>query len=135
MGFGEIYSALQLGVVDGQENPIAHILTQKWYEVQKFFSLTSHQHNVEPLLMSKVIFDSLKPEYQKILLEEGKAAALISRKMVDDEEAGQLKELEKLIKVNKIAAQQPFATAVAPVYEAAKKKYGAAIIEKIQAIK
>jgi TRAP-type C4-dicarboxylate transport system substrate-binding protein len=55
--------------------------------------------------------------------------------MVDDEETGQLKELEKLIKVNKIAAQQPFATAVAPVYEAAKKKYGAAIIEKIQAIK
>ena len=79
--------------------------------------------------------DDLKPEYQKILLDEGKAAALISRKMVDDEEAGQLKELEKLIKVNKIASQQPFATAVAPVYEAAKKKYGAAIIEKIQAIK
>lgn len=135
MGFGEIYSSLQLGVVDGQENPIAHILTQKWYEVQKFFSLTGHQHNVEPLVMSKIIFDGLKPEYQKLLLDEGKAAALVSRKMVDDEEAGQLKELEKVIKVNKVPSLQPFATAATPVYDSAKKKYGAAIIEKIQGIK
>lgn len=135
MGFGEIYSALQLGTVDGQENPIAHILTQKWYEVQKFFSLTGHQHNVEPLVMSKIIFDGLKPEFQKILLEQGRAHALVSRKMVVEDEAKQLAELEKLIKVNAIPSQKPFVDAVASVYDTAKKRYGVTIIEKIQATK
>lgn len=131
MGFGEIYSALQLGVVDGQENPIAHILTQKWYEVQKFFSMTNHQHNVEPLVMSKIIFDGLKPEFKKILLEEAKAHAAVSRKMVEDMENDQLKDLEKLIAVNKVPSLEPFQKGVGAVYDAAKKKYGATVIDKI----
>lgn len=134
MSFGEIYSALQLGTVDGQENPIAHILTQKWYEVQKYFSLTNHQHNVEPLCMSKIIFDTLKPEYQKILLEEGKNFAAVSRKMVVDDEAKQLEELKKLIAVNTVEDSKPFQDACKPVYEDARKKYGA-IVDQILAVK
>ncbi|GHV52261.1 C4-dicarboxylate ABC transporter [Deltaproteobacteria bacterium] len=134
MSFGEIYSALQLGTVDGQENPVAHMLTQKWYEVQKFFSLTGHQHNVEPLLISKIIFDSLKPEAQKILLEEGKAHSLVSRKMVVDDEQGQLKELESKIAVNKVADMKPFLDACKPVYDDARKKYGS-IVDEILAVK
>ncbi len=126
MGFGEVYSALQLGTVDGQENPVGHILTQKWYEVQKFFSLTGHQHSVEPLLMSKIIFDSLKPEYQKILLEEAKAFAKVSRDMVVSDEAKQLEELKKLIAVNTVdaSALKAFQDACKPVYEEARKTYG-----------
>jgi tripartite ATP-independent transporter DctP family solute receptor len=131
MGFGEIYSALQLGTVDGQENPIAHILTQKWYEVQKFFSLTRHQHGVEPLLMSKIIFDGLKPEYQKILIEEGIAHAAVSRKMVTADEAQQLQQLEKLITVNNIDDITAFKDACKPVYDKYTEKYG----DKIQLIR
>jgi tripartite ATP-independent transporter DctP family solute receptor len=133
MSFGEIYSALQLGTVDGQENPIAHILTQKWYEVQKFFSLTSHQHNVEPLCMSKLIFDGLKPEYQKILLEEGKAHSAVSRAMVMDDENGQLEELKTKIAVNVVPDLKPFQDACKPVYDDARKKYGA-IVDQILAV-
>lgn len=134
MSFGEIYSVLQLGTVDGQENPIAHILTQKWYEVQKYFSLTNHQHNVEPLCMSKIIFDSLKPEYKKILLEEAKAHAAVSRNMVTDDEAKQLEELKTHIAVNSVADLKPFQDACAPVYDGARKKYGA-IVDQILAVK
>ena len=133
MGFGEIYSALQLGTVDGQENPVAHILTQKWYEVQKFFSLTFHQHNVEPLCMSKIIFDGLKPEYKKILLEEGKAHALVSRKMVTDDEDKQLEELKTKIAVNAVPDLKPFLDACKPVYDNARKTYGA-IVDQILAV-
>ncbi|MDR3362197.1 MAG: TRAP transporter substrate-binding protein [Desulfovibrio sp.] len=131
MSFGEIYSALQLGTVDGQENPIAHLLTQKWYEVQKFFSLTSHQHNVEPLVMSKMVFEGLKPEYQKILLEVGREHAKVSRKMVIDDEAGQLKKLEALIAINKVADMKPFRDAVKPVYEKYRKDFSA-YIDKVR---
>ncbi|SBV97230.1 Tripartite ATP-independent periplasmic transporter solute receptor, DctP family [uncultured delta proteobacterium] len=133
MSFGEIYSALQLGTVDGQENPIAHILTQKWYEVQKYFSLTGHQHNVEPLCMSKVIFDGLKPEYRTILLETGKEYAAVSRKMVTDDEAKQLEELKTKIAVNSVEDMKPFLDACKPVYDDARKKYGA-IVDQILAI-
>ncbi|MDR3176472.1 MAG: TRAP transporter substrate-binding protein [Desulfovibrio sp.] len=131
MGFGEIYSALQLGTVDGQENPIAHILTQKWYEVQKYFSLTYHQHNVEPLLMSKIVFDGLKPEYQRILIEEGKAHAPVSRKMVTDDEAGQLQKLSELIAVNKVDDLKPFQDACKPVHA----KFGEKYADKIKLIR
>ena len=134
MSFGEIYSALQLGTVDGQENPIAHILTQKWYEVQKFFSLTFHQHNVEPLCMSKIIFDALKPEYKKILLEEAKAHASVSRNMVTDDEAKQLEELKTKIAVNAVADLKPFQDACKSVYDNARQKYGA-IVDQILAVK
>ena len=44
MAFGELYSALQLGTVDGQENPLSHVQSQKFYEVQKYLSLTRHIH-------------------------------------------------------------------------------------------
>jgi tripartite ATP-independent transporter DctP family solute receptor len=134
MSFGEIYSALQLGTVDGQENPVAHILTQKWYEVQKYFSLTSHQHNVEPLCMSKIIFDSLKPEYRKILLEEGKAHAAVSRTMVMDDEGKQLEELKTKIAVNAVPDLKPFQAACKSVYDDARKKYGA-IVDQILAVR
>jgi TRAP-type C4-dicarboxylate transport system substrate-binding protein len=134
MSFGEIYSALQLGTVDGQENPVAHMLTQKWYEVQKFFSLTGHQHNVEPLLMSKIIFDSLKPDVKKLLMDAGKAHSLVSRKMVMDDEQGQLKELSSKIAVNKVENMKPFQDACKPVYDAARKKYGS-IVDEILAVK
>jgi tripartite ATP-independent transporter DctP family solute receptor len=134
MSFGEIYSALQLGTVDGQENPIAHILTQKWYEVQKYFSLTSHQHNVEPLCMSKIVFDSLKPEYQKILREEAKTHAAVSRGMVTAAEGGQLEELKTKIAVNAIADLKPFQDACKSVYDDARKKYGA-IVDQILAVR
>ncbi|MDR2799917.1 MAG: TRAP transporter substrate-binding protein [Desulfovibrio sp.] len=133
MSFGEIYSALQLGTVDGQENPIAHILTQKWYEVQKYFSLTTHQHNVEPLCMSKIIFDSLKPEYQKILLEEAKAHAAVSRTMVVAGESKQLEELKTKIAVNAISDLKPFQDACKSVYDDARKKYGA-IVDQVLAV-
>lgn len=133
MSFGEIYSALQLGTVDGQENPVAHILTQKWYEVQKYFSLTTHQHNVEPLCMSKIIFDSLKPEYQTILLEEGRAHAIVSRNMVTDDEANQLEELKTKITVNTVPDLKPFQEACKPVYDNARNKYGA-IVDQILAV-
>ncbi|MDR3073704.1 MAG: TRAP transporter substrate-binding protein [Deltaproteobacteria bacterium] len=134
MGFGEIYSALQLGTVDGQENPVAHILTQKWYEVQKFFSLTGHQHNVEPLVMSKTIFDALSPAHQKILKDEARAHAAVSRKMVMDDEGKQLEELSKLITVNKVADMNPFRELCKPVYAKFAEKY-AKYIDAVQAAK
>ncbi len=133
MSFGDIYSALQLGTVDGQENPIAHLLAQKWYEVQKYLSLTGHQHYVEPLLMSKVRFEKLTPEQQKILREEAQKVAVEIRKLATQDEDKMLEEVKKHMQVNEVSDKQPFMDAVKPVYEQARKQFGPEILEKIQA--
>jgi tripartite ATP-independent transporter DctP family solute receptor len=143
MASGEIYSALQLGTVDGQENAIGRILTDKLYEVQKYVSMTSHMHTVEPLVISKVVYDGMSPELQKILQEEGLAVATFSRNLVDELEKTQIEEIKKLIEVN-YPDPKPFMEASKPVYDffreqfdfpSFKEEFGSHVIDAIIAVK
>lgn len=133
ISFGELYSALQLGTADAQENPPAHILTKKFYEVQAYTSKTAHIYLGSPLIMNKAKLDAIPEEYRKILLETATEMAGIHLKMVNDLEDGQWAELAKL--GNKISEVDtgPFKTATAPVIEKFKGKLDAGIIEEIQA--
>jgi tripartite ATP-independent transporter DctP family solute receptor len=72
MAFSEVYLALQQGVVDGQENPLAQIVTMKFYEVQKYLMLTGHALNPEILLMNEKKFQSLSKAQQNMLLKGAK---------------------------------------------------------------
>ena len=64
MAFGELFTALQQGVVDGQENPAAHIFTSRFFEVQKYISLTAHTYSAEPLLVSMGVWNKLPEKYR-----------------------------------------------------------------------
>lgn len=132
MPFSDIYSALQLGTVDGQENPIAHLLAQKWYEVQKYLSLTGHQHYVEPLLMSQERFQKLTPEQQQILKEEAQKMAIEIRKMATQDEEKMLEQVKQYMQVNEVADKKPFMDAVQPVYESVEKQFPG-LLDKIKA--
>ena len=80
--FGELYNALQQGVVDGQENPIVTIVSMKFYEVQKQVGLTEHTYTALPVMASKKWWDTLKPEQQKIIADSVKASVPEQRKTV-----------------------------------------------------
>lgn len=67
--FNELYTALQQGVVDGQENPLATIRSMKFYEVQKYLTLDAHTYAPGSVLMNKDFFDSLSAEDQKLIQE------------------------------------------------------------------
>lgn len=67
MNFGELYTALENKTVDGQENPYSVILSNKFFEVQKFVSATSHTFTQNIILVSKQFYDKLSPEEQKML--------------------------------------------------------------------
>src|SRR6187431_287836 len=69
MNFGELYTALENKTVDGQENPYTVILSNKFYEVQKFVSATNHAFAQNILLVSKKFWDKLTPEEQKMIRE------------------------------------------------------------------
>lgn len=78
--FNELYTALQQGVVDGQENPVITITAMKFYEVQKQVALTEHVYTALPVLASKKWWDGLKPEQRKVILETAKQSQDLQRK-------------------------------------------------------
>src|SRR6478752_4955757 len=67
MAFGELYTALENRTVDGQENPYSVILSNKFFEVQKFVSATNHTFTQNVIIVSKKFWDGLSPEEQKML--------------------------------------------------------------------
>jgi TRAP-type transport system periplasmic protein len=69
MNFGELYTALENKTVDGQENPYTVILSNKFYEVQKFVTATNHAYTQNILLVSKKFWDKLSSEEQKVMRE------------------------------------------------------------------
>jgi len=81
MSLDELYSAMQSGTVDGQENPSAHIYTQRYYEVQKYASLTAHAYAPEPFLISLAKWKSLPVAVQKVILESAAEAISWQREL------------------------------------------------------
>ena len=95
INFGELYIAIQQGVVDGQENPLANILTSKVYEVQKYISMTNHKWESTPLLMSKYSWKKLSEADQKLIMEAAVEATRFQRNMMLEMDARLLEEFKK----------------------------------------
>lgn len=132
MSFGELYSALQLGTVDGQENPTTHVLTQKFYEVQDFLSLTYHIHVSEPLIMSKAAYDKLPAEYQTILLDAGKVASEWSFKTAQETEASEIEQIKETGMTVTVPNVEAFKEATQVVYDKYEGQFGKDFIEKLR---
>ena len=123
MSWGEVYTSLQTGVIDGQENPVAIVYAFKLSEVQKYLSLTGHFYSPAPVSMSLKKFKSLKSEYQKVFLDSALKAAAYERKLIRDNEAKQLAALKEQGMVVSEVDKAVFVEAMAPVYEQFGKKY------------
>jgi TRAP-type C4-dicarboxylate transport system substrate-binding protein len=95
INFNELQMALKQGVVDGQENPIAVIYSNKIYETQKYLAMTGHNYNTMVHVISKKVWDRLTPEQKTIIKEESKRAGDWMRKTVRNQEADQINQLKK----------------------------------------
>lgn len=95
MAFGELYPALEKKVVDGQENPIGAIVTGRFYEVQKYASLTSHVYSGVPVLISMKRFASLTKPQQDALLRAAREAAVFQRNQLASQDQDGLELLRK----------------------------------------
>jgi tripartite ATP-independent transporter DctP family solute receptor len=115
--FSELYVALQQGVVDGQENPLANFDASKLYEVQKHLALTSHMFQMTPFLMSKRTWDRLSEADRKIVQEAAGEATAFQRKLSQDADEKLLADLKgKGVQVTDVD-KEAFAKATAPVYD------------------
>lgn len=87
MAYGELYTGLKQGVVDGAEQPPVALYTAKFQEVSKYFSMTNHFYDLNVVVIGKKFFDTkLSPAQQKAILEAGKAAENFEKKLWDDGE-------------------------------------------------
>ena len=135
MNMNEVFTALQTGTVDGQENPIPVILSNKLYTVQKYVSLTSHVYSPALLIINKGLWDKLSAADKASFNEAAKIALVANRKKVNDDEANGIAIMEKAgTLVNKVDTSL-FQKAVAPAYVDFGKTYGADNIKKIQNVK
>jgi tripartite ATP-independent transporter DctP family solute receptor len=121
MGFNELYSAMQTGVVDGAENNEPTVLAQNHYQVAKFYSLTGHLVIPEMFVFSKRTWDTLSKEDQALLKKVSREAQLEQRQLWDDKTAKATEELKAKGMQFVTADKGAFFKATQPV----RDKYGA----------
>jgi tripartite ATP-independent transporter DctP family solute receptor len=133
MAWGEVFTALQQGVIDGQENPIAIIASNKlWDAGQKNFSFTAHVYSPSPLLMSKKKFDGMPREDQELFLQTALEVAKFQRKINRDAEEASMKEMaSKGVTVVRDVDREGFKRAMAPVFDQFSSQFPKAEIEII----
>jgi tripartite ATP-independent transporter DctP family solute receptor len=129
MSFGELYTAMQQKVVDGQENPVSNIYKSKFYEVQKYISLTGHQHLTHMVMYSAKLWDQLPADLQKVVRDSVIESQETQRKAVRDDDENLLKELKtKGMQANE-ANREAFKKVLLPQREEAIKEYGPTVKE------
>ena len=115
--FSDLYTALQTGMVDAQENPVAQIDDSKFYEVQKYLSLSDHQVTPVGLVIGKQSYEKLPAKFQKALAEAALEVAPWSRANFEKAEKEILEKLKaKGMQVNTIKDKASFKKAVEPLY-------------------
>ncbi|MDR3591912.1 MAG: TRAP transporter substrate-binding protein [Negativicutes bacterium] len=133
MGYGEVYSGLQSGMIDGAENNPPSLLAVKHYEVCKFFALDEHSMVPEIIIMSKKVFESLSPDDQKLVRQAAVDAAVFYKKIWNESIEKAYKDLAAQGVTISKPDKEPFRKAVAPVYE--KYPEYKELISQIQAVK
>ncbi|WP_180129056.1 TRAP transporter substrate-binding protein [Rhodoferax sp. BLA1] len=104
LAFSELFSALETNTVDGQENPFNTILSSKFYEVQKYMTVTNHVYSPWIVTASKKWWDQLSKDEQKVLMDAAKTSRDFERKDTRDEAAKAMGDLKaKGMQINELS--------------------------------
>jgi TRAP-type C4-dicarboxylate transport system substrate-binding protein len=137
LGYDQVFTSLQTGVIDGAENNPPSFVFDNHYQVAKFYTIDEHLIVPEMLVMSKKIWDSLSKDDQALLTKFSKEAQQEERKLWDIYEK-QAMEKAKAAGIQIIAVsdadKKAFQAAVKPVWDKYGPKY-AAMVKRIQDVK
>jgi TRAP-type transport system periplasmic protein len=135
IAFSELYVALQQGVVDGQENPLANIATSKLYEVNKYISLTGHKWESNPFLISQIAWARVGKDGEAVMAA-AKEATEVQRRLAQEAAVKHLAEFKANpdLEVNEVD-RAAFQAATAPVVEKWKAEYSDFVTELLSAVK
>lgn len=135
MPFAELYGALESKAVDGQENPFAVILSNKFYEVQKYVSATNHVYAANIILVSKRFWDKLSAAEQKIMVDAANETRAYQRQVSRAAAQKAVGELQaKGMQFNELSAaeQKRMVDVAKPVTERLAATYDPAIVKLYQ---
>jgi tripartite ATP-independent transporter DctP family solute receptor len=133
MDFKEVYTALQLGTIDGQENPLEVPVANKFFEVQEYLSLTNHISDAWVLGFNQAKFDGYSEEVQDILREAAADTAQWKREADDAQVEQNLADLEEQgVQVNELSdeARDEFAQQAEELYPTFEKLIGAEFLQE-----
>lgn len=117
MPYGEVYSSIQTGVIDGAENNYPSYDTAGHVEVAKYYSLDEHLMVPEVLVISKIVWDGLTPEDQALFREAAKESVARQRELWDAQVAESRAAVEAAGAIINEVDKQPFIDAMGPVYD------------------
>lgn len=133
MAFPELFTALQQGTVDGQENPIGVILSAKFDQVQKYLSLTQHVYSPALVILSPAVWNRLSDEEKDWFRQAGKAAGQAMRKKSFEDAENGIAELQSRgMEVISDIDREAFEAALAPAFAEYAKTFDPAKIEEIR---
>ena len=133
MAISEVFTALQQGTVDGQENPLSVIQAWKFDQVQKHLSLTGHVYSPAVIIMGKPLWDKLSDEDKKHFLDASKEAVKANRDRIDSDEANGVAYLRsKGMEVITDLDKAKFQETLKPVFAEFSKKFGEQNIARIR---
>ncbi|HEY8369019.1 MAG TPA: TRAP transporter substrate-binding protein [Thermodesulfobacteriota bacterium] len=131
MAWGETFTAVQQGTIDGLEIPLAVIDQNKFFEVTKYLSLTNHTYSMIALLMSKRAFDRLPDDLKAVVVEAGATATRAQREAAAAAAKEVVARLEaKGMRINRVPDFKPFREAVRPVYKEFENSIGADLLKE-----
>lgn len=134
MGFGELFSALQNGTVDGQENPISQIYSSHFQEVQKYMTLDGHIYACNPLLISNTAKEKIPEDLYKILVDTANEVRDWERDLVAQSEGKMIEEMKANgmeITVLNTNEKAEFSKAVSGVWGMFNNSIGEDLIKKV----
>jgi tripartite ATP-independent transporter DctP family solute receptor len=136
MAFPEVFTALQQGTVDGQENPLSVIISAKFDQVQKHLSLTGHVYSPAIFVMNKAAFDKLSDADKKAFIEAAKEGTKANRAKVDEDDAKGVADLRsKGMTVIDNVDKSKFVAALQSVSADFEKQFGKDNLDRIRNFK
>ncbi len=133
MAFPELFTALQQGTVDGQENPLTVIMTAKFDQVQKYLSLTGHVYSPSVFLMNKAMFDKLSAADKQAFVEAAKVGSAANNARVDRDDAKGVEVLRSRgMTVLENVDKSKFVAAMAHSEAAFEKQFGKENLDRIR---
>lgn len=134
MSYNQLYSALEQRVVDGQENPLGNVKTAKFYEVQKYLTLTGHVYNANVFMVSKVFWDTLTDKEKEILKKAAEEAKVYQRQLNEQEDREYALYLSTQgMKVSELkpGEKEKIRAALNPLYEKYKPEFGEELVKRL----
>jgi len=135
MAFSEVYQALQTGVVDGTENPISNLYTQKMHEVQKYLTITEHGYLGYAVIVNKKFWEGLPADVRGQLEQAMKEATDYANKIAKEQNDLDLEAVKKAgrttVYVPTKDERMAFKKALLPVHKTMESRIGADLIKSI----